>query len=68
MAAALRRGVPVLDLNGGSGITRENGRELVGKDNCHMTWAGYRFIAPMTTEFLVRNLKKDGAWDADNDG
>ena len=50
-------GVPVLDLNGGSGITRENGRALVGKDDCHMTEAGYRFIEPMTTEFLIRNLK-----------
>ena len=60
-------GVPVLDLHGSSGITKENGRELVGEDNCHMTAAGYRFIAPMTTEFLVRNLKKDGAWEANDD-
>lgn len=60
-------GVPVLDLHGGSGITKENGRKLVGKDDCHMTAAGYRFIAPMTTEFLVRNLKKNGAWEADDD-
>ena len=60
-------GVPVLDLHDGSGITKENGRKLVGKDDCHMTAEGYRFIAPMTTEFLVRNLKKNGAWDADDD-
>ena len=60
-------GVPVLDLHGGSGITKENGRKLVGKDNCHMTVDGYRFIAPMTTEFLVRNLKKNGSWEAADD-
>lgn len=60
-------GVPVLDLHDGSGITKENGRQLVGKDNCHMTAEGYRFIAPMTTEFLVRNLKKNGTWETAGD-
>lgn len=49
-------GVPCLDLFNGSGITKENGRPLVGKDNCHMTEAGYRFIAPMTSKFLKQHL------------
>jgi len=49
--------VPCLDLFNGSGITKANGRELVGADNCHMTEAGYRFIAPKTTAFLLEHLR-----------
>ena len=50
-------GVPCLDLFHGSGITEENGRPFVGKDNCHMTEAGYRFIAPMTSKFLLEHIR-----------
>lgn len=49
--------VPCLDLFNNSGITRENGREMVCGDNCHMTEAGYLHIAPMTTRFLQENVQ-----------
>jgi len=56
-AQCAKLGVPCLDLFNGSGITKENGRELVGKDDCHMTEAGYSFIAPKTTAFLVESIR-----------
>lgn len=45
-------GVACLDLNTRSGITVDNGRPLVQKDNCHMTEAGYDFIKGLQTDFL----------------
>lgn len=55
-AVCRRLDVPCLNLNALSGITKENGRELVSHDDCHMTPAGYRFIVPLTTNFLVQHI------------
>lgn len=57
VAVCAKLGVPCLDLFNGSGITKENGRNLVSKDNCHMTEPGYEHIAPMTTRFLLETMR-----------
>ena len=61
LAVCSQLGVPCLDLFNESGLTAENGRGLVSSDDVHMNAAGYRFITPITTYFLLKTLRRNPA-------